>query len=212
MLHDVLLFSLFLFNAQFLSTIVNSPEYRLRTLLSRSIYFAFFFLRLCHHWCCCCASENSMPDGNCQSYHTFIVASDECHSMFTQIHHSPHFIHTGEFHRWSWVIPKIVIIETIGKKWGNEPNIIGEIAKHRTEKKTQTSFGHYFPDVWCHLPLENYVKNRTIRFSKDNKIRCLEERFLSTSFSFQSKYDIISPPQYSDWFVSFLWNHFPKKI
>lgn len=43
----------FLFNTQFLSPTGSTTEYRLRTLLSRSIYFDFF-LRFCHHRCCCC--------------------------------------------------------------------------------------------------------------------------------------------------------------
>lgn len=130
----------FLFNTQFLSPTGSTTEYRLRTLLSRSIYFDFF-LRFCHHRCCCCRCRSDNKK-KCharwqsrQLCHT-TVASDECQSMFTQIHHSPHYWYRefrvgrlGWTSSKSYIVPKIVINEFIKKiicgewtlHWGEDP-------------------------------------------------------------------------------------------
>lgn len=86
------------FTASFFSVecaISLAQQYRLRTLLNWLIYFIFFYLRLCRlsstlllllmslpfHF----EFRNSMPDGNRQSCHIIIVASDECQSIFNEI-------------------------------------------------------------------------------------------------------------------------------
>lgn len=89
--HLVPFFTAFFFFG-FECAISLAQENRLRTLLNWLIYF-IFLLRLCRlpsTWLLLSLPfhfefRNSMPDGNRQSCHIIIVASDECQSIFNEI-------------------------------------------------------------------------------------------------------------------------------